>query len=291
MFISYQHLNLWSTSPATNPVWCNIVHGRIHIVHPHVKLCLYLCKQIQANTKTVLCLCGHGPRGSWYKKESSISSDSVISVNQGAVFMLWEKRYENLILIRAQKRHICLFSCCISLVTSRGGSWEAGGLDRATVIYPKQWSFVWRYGSFRWQNMYGPHKCHKNKTVIKAFSSGEQRLKRYCWVTALSCSPHTAISSYSRHPYRKWQRSPIPHNRGWKPGRGGAWGMIDSPFECKDPMREGRAGWKHSDWIKRERRRVFAGDWRQFESATEEVTQQSRRLFGLSEVMRSRDRR
>lgn len=36
---------------------------------------------------------------------------------------------------------------------------------------------------------------------------------------------------------------------------------------------------------------MFAGDWRQFESATEEVTQQSRRLFGLSEVMRSRDRR
>lgn len=143
LVISYQRLNLWSTSPATHPVRHDRVHGCVHTVHPHVKMCLYLCKQTQANTKTILCLCRHRPRGSRYKKEPRISSDSAISVNQGAVFKLWEKRYENLILLRTQKRHICLFSCCISLVTSKGASWEADGLNRATVIYPKQWWFAW----------------------------------------------------------------------------------------------------------------------------------------------------
>lgn len=141
--ISYQHLNLWSTSPATHPVWHDRVHGCIHTVHPHMKMCSYLCKQAQANTNTISCLGRDRPRGGWYKKESRISPDSVMTVNLGAVFKLWEKRDENLIIVRTQKRQICLFSCCTSLVPRRGASREASGPDRATVIYPKQRWFVW----------------------------------------------------------------------------------------------------------------------------------------------------
>lgn len=37
--------------------------------------------------------------------------------------------------------------------------------------------------------------------------------------------------------------------------------MIDSPSERKHPMGEGRVGWKHSDWMRRERGWVLAGDW------------------------------
>lgn len=124
---------------------CDRAHGSIHTAQPHTKMHLYLCNHTQANTKSILCPCRHRSRGV-DEKGSRISSDSAASVKQSIVFQA-VKRYENLILVRTQKRHICLFSHCIGLSL-------VGAQHRVTAQSREDLSAQHlRYCSFRQQNI------------------------------------------------------------------------------------------------------------------------------------------
>lgn len=97
----------------------------------HTRRCapISVCKHRQIQRPFCACV-GTGPKG--VDRGASPGFNQILQLGElgGCLQAVID---ENLILVRTPKRHICLFSCYIRLITSRGASREAGGLDTVTT--------------------------------------------------------------------------------------------------------------------------------------------------------------